>query len=144
MSIALVAQDILNHRGRKRESERKDRTQTVVVACSSAVAWTQFIITVDSVHGVVVLLGLLPAFCYAHASAGGLLGWWASLPVVLQPQGSQTKFFQSIMISGLWEDENEAFLEIAGYHFHENHRAGPDSRCGEIDSPSWWKNQQAF
>lgn len=46
------------------------------------------------------------------------------------------------MISGLCEDENEAFLEIAEYHFYENHQADPDSGGGETDSPSWFKDLQ--
>ena len=33
-----------------------------------------------------------------------------------------------MMISGLQEDEKESFLEIAGYHFHENHKTCPGSR----------------
>lgn len=146
MSIKLVAQDMLNHRGRKREVERKKTRQKS--ECSSCVFLCSGL---DTIHyhwwlcgwcggSSVALACVLLCTRFSRWSAG-MVGLSAcGLAASRKPD----QIFQSIMISGLWEDENEAFLKIAGYHFHENHRAGPDSRCGEIDSPFWWKDQQTF
>jgi len=83
------------------------------------------------VDGVVVLLLLLLHSVMHMLQQGGPLGWGGLSACGLSASRKPDQLFQSIMISGLQEDENEAFLEIAGYHFHENHRAGPDSKCGK-------------
>lgn len=93
-------------------------------------------------HGVALLLLVLSVLCHAHASAGRSAG--VTCLSACRPSASRKPdhLFKSIMISGLWEDENEAFLEIAGYHFYENHKAGPDSEGGVTDFPSWLKDLQ--
>lgn len=80
--------------------------------------------------GMVVLLLVcsLSHRCFSRWSSGRL-----GLSVVSRLQEALTGFFGPHDLRVV-RGENEAFL-VAGCHFHENHKASPDSKGGEIDSP---------